>query len=132
MNKITLKLAIEQMDKLKNESEWNASIFQGALGFGNTWDAPDWLSERLKSQFIHSWLCTDTWVGLKVYFLDGFAVAVSTQTARKSDENLYFLDQHSVQQMRAFCVEVMEHEEHNQPKILRGDEMVDSVGNLIF
>jgi hypothetical protein len=37
-------------------------------------------------------MCTDTIVGLAVYYYNNGPVAISTQTARKSDEILKFID----------------------------------------
>ena len=46
---------------------------------------------RLVSYYIGNWHCTDYTVGYKVYFFDDEPVAVSSQTARKMDEEFEWL-----------------------------------------
>lgn len=47
-----------------------------------------WIEQdRLVYYWIANHLCTDTWVGIRAYFLDDELVCVSNQSARKSDEN---------------------------------------------
>lgn len=45
----------------------------------------------MKKYWIHPWYCTDTWVGLSVYYFDDKPLAVSLQTARKSGEEVDFV-----------------------------------------
>lgn len=55
---------------------------------------PNWsleFSDRMKQHYVTVWRCTDTWVGLSVYALDGKIVAVSTQTGRKNYEVMDFV-----------------------------------------
>lgn len=55
---------------------------------------PNWsleFSDRMKQHYVTGWRCTDTWVGLSVYALDGKIVAVSTKTARKNYESMDFI-----------------------------------------
>ena len=55
---------------------------------------PNWsleFSDRMKRHYVTGWWCTDTWVGLSVYALDGKIVAVSTQTARRNYESMDFI-----------------------------------------
>ena len=55
---------------------------------------PNWsleFSDRMTQHYVTGWWCTDTWVGLSVYALDGKIVAVSTQTARKNYESMDFV-----------------------------------------
>lgn len=46
---------------------------------------------RLKSYWITTWRCTDTWVGISAIYLDNELVGYSTQFARKSDVNIKFI-----------------------------------------
>ena len=51
----------------------------------------DYSNPALHYFWLESWLCTDTHVGTRVYFLEDEAVAVSQQESRKCDENFYFV-----------------------------------------
>lgn len=48
-------------------------------------------TDRLKYYYTKVWLCTDTWVGERAYFLDGEFVMYSYQQARKSSEYFTFV-----------------------------------------
>lgn len=70
---------------------WGADLSSFANLFALPYDWSDEFSKRMQKHFITTWYCTDTWVGLAVYALDGKIVAVSTQTARKSSEVIDFV-----------------------------------------
>lgn len=53
-------------------------------------------SDRLQRVFVKVHLCTDTWVGESVIFLDGEAVCICKQSARKSDKEYYFISEESI------------------------------------
>lgn len=46
---------------------------------------------HLKCYFIKKWYCTDTYVGIKAYFLDDEFIAISSQDGRKMDEEFSFV-----------------------------------------
>lgn len=71
--------------------------------------------ERVKKYWIYNWCCTDTWVGLAVYFMDDAPVAVSFQSARKSDENIEFVSKEAAAKVRDFIISLMEDEEKGVP-----------------
>jgi hypothetical protein len=82
--------------KLISEIDFNKSSVQ---------DTPNWedLSKifnlelywsedtRLKCYFIKKWYCTDSFVGLRAYFLDDEFVATSYQQGRKFNEDFTFV-----------------------------------------
>lgn len=70
------------------------------IGWNKQWN------ERVKGYWFVRWLCTDTWVGRRVYFLDGEPLAVSHQSARKSDEYIEFVSEEMAQKCRAFIFEL--------------------------
>ena len=51
---------------------------------------------RLKKTMFYSWICTDTEVGIAVYYLDDLPVCVSFQPYRKSKEVFYWLGKEEV------------------------------------
>jgi hypothetical protein len=60
----------------------------------------------LKYHFLKRWICTDSWVGIRVYFLDEEPLAVSTQTGRKSDEVFEFVSKEMVEKFREYLFQV--------------------------
>lgn len=65
--------------------------FSSLFGISLYWN--DEFSKRMLKHWITSWVCTDTKVGLAVYCLDNVPVAISTQTARKSEERIKFVSE---------------------------------------
>jgi hypothetical protein len=57
---------------------------------------------RLRAFFIETWHCTDSWVGMRAYFLDEEFVAISTQTARKSDEDFSFASKSAAEKVENY------------------------------
>lgn len=125
MNKITLKQAIANMDFSKLDDEYGVEEFQRALGLEQTYTDSDKIASRLKSGYLRKWICTDTWVGLAVFFLDGRPVAITQQSARKSDIHVTFIDAAGVDAMRDFCISLLTESEHHDVPILADDIMID-------
>lgn len=76
------------------------------LGYGDYASA-----ERLTSYYFGSWMCTDTTVGYKVYFLDDKPIAVSYQGGRKSDENFYWISEEIAMEVRSYIISLLEEKE---------------------
>lgn len=82
-----LRELIEKIDKtnprLRDDTNFYklGSIFNLDLYFYNNEG-----NDRLKCYWMQTWLCTDSWVGWRAYFLDDELVAVSSQLGRKCDE----------------------------------------------
>lgn len=51
------------------------------------------VDDRLTKKWFESWFCTDTEVGIAVYFLDDEIVCISWQPYRKSDEEFWFVSE---------------------------------------
>lgn len=66
---------------------------------------------RLEEVWVSHWLCTDTKVGEKVYFLDGAPVAFSCQPARKSDEDIKWLSKDAYKVVEEYLESLREREE---------------------
>lgn len=83
----TLQQLLDTLDKSDKNKSW-ISIEELGQEFGLSLCGINYEGDELQS-FYHQdarWVCTDTDVGLKFWFLDGEFVGVSTQEARKSDE----------------------------------------------
>lgn len=67
---------------------------------------------RIRAYWLTRWLCTDSWVGLRVYgFEDGEGFspfAVSMQTGRKCDENFHWFSQAHADRVRNYLINFME------------------------
>lgn len=59
---------------------------------------------RLKCYWIGKHLCTDTWVGIRAYFLDDNFVCASKQNARKCDENFYWVSDEAANDVRKYIL----------------------------
>lgn len=78
--------------------------------------------ERLKSYFIEKWYCTDSYVGKRVYFLDGEFIALSYQNGRKDNESFYFKNLEVAKKVKAYILQLIETEESDMPlEILNPD-----------
>lgn len=93
----------------KNESDINFSelgyIFK--LNLNCFWAE----SERLKCYWVVFWMCTDTEVGYKLYFLDDKPVAFSHQMYRTADENIRFFNNECSNAVKEHLLELMKDEE---------------------
>ena len=63
--------------------------------------------KRIKCVFLRPHYCTDSWVGIRAYFLDGEFVAISTQIGRKYDETFKFRSQESALKVRDYILSLI-------------------------
>lgn len=96
-------------------SEFNLSFYDGEMY--------NKFAERVKVYWLVKWLCTDTWVGIRVYYFDDEPVAVSRQTARKSDELIDFVSKETADQLREFILSLDNEQSFN---LIDEDEEIDS------
>lgn len=109
----------------KNTSSADIDIFCQALDL----DQPGWnvtfdKDNRVTAHWLVKWYCTDTWVGYQVFYMDNEPVAVSTQLARKSSENLEFVSLEAATKVRAYILECLGEKEFS-PSIANLDEETD-------
>lgn len=109
-----LRELIQKVDRsTKNEDAADIDAFCQAL------DINEWLGwnkdfdERVKGYALTQWLCTDTHVGMNVYYMDDRPVAVSTQSARKSDVRISFVSLEAAQQVKDFILSLVGADELN-------------------
>ena len=106
--------AINNIDKSeRNTTSADYEDFCNEFGipdFGNWYDEFD---ERVKGYYLIRWYCTDTWVGMVVYFFDGVPVGLSTQSGRKSSKEYCFFNKDIVDKMRSFILSIRKPEETN-------------------
>lgn len=97
------KNLIENVDKSKENRNDVDLISLGEREFGK-FDIP-WLNAEdtpLKSYWYAKWLCTDTWVGGKIYFFNDEFVAVSWQSARKAYEEFHWASEEAYEKVAAY------------------------------
>lgn len=60
-------------------------------------------NERLTYCYYHSWICTDTWVGIRVWYFDGKPVCISHKPFRKSHEAFGWLSKYDFDTVRSYA-----------------------------
>lgn len=86
--------------------------------FGTWFDYDyDKFTDKLKAYFFAKWICTDTVVGGRVYYLDGEAVAVSWQSCRKGDEEIEFLTSEAADSVRELMLDCRTEDECGDPEV---------------
>ena len=73
----------------------------------NQFDIYEWLNQsednvRLTYCFFHKWLCTDTEVGIKVWYFDDKPVCISWQPYRKSTEKYGWLSENDFRNVQKY------------------------------
>ena len=68
---------------------------------------------QMKSYWINSWYCTDTYVGYKVYIWNGTPCAVSSQSARKERETIEFLSGDLYRNIKNWINSLVDSDEEN-------------------
>lgn len=58
--------------------------------------------------WLERWVCTDTHVGLKAYFLKGEFVCLSSKPARKSPENFSFVSRKATEDVRNYLLSLVD------------------------
>ncbi len=79
-------------------------------------------STRFTCYWLANHYCTDTYVGVRCYLLDGKPVAMSHQAGRKCDENIEWVSEKSFELTRQFVISLLEGEEELTPKFLDMEE----------
>ena len=103
-----LKEIIQNIDK-SSDNESYVNIYEFLDEFGIIYiDYTEDDKQRLKAFYYAKWLCTDSWVGGRAYFLDDVLVATSWQSGRKMDENFFWVSQDDFNKvgdyLRTLCV----------------------------
>src|SRR5688572_30224618 len=103
-----LKEILARIDKTKLES-WHD--LQSIAEEFDIYQYFDTNQGRLKSYFYQNWYCTDSWVGGRIYFLDGEPVCVSWQSGRKSDEEFEWISRETFNKTKAYLLSLLIEEE---------------------
>ena len=82
-----------------------ANVFDLNIPFGS--DIDEQLSERFKGYWLIKWLCTDTWVGCALWFLDGKPIGLTSQSARKNSVDVSFVSNEAAETLRMALIEMI-------------------------
>jgi hypothetical protein len=83
---------------------------------------------RLTCYYASQWLCTDTMVGTRLYFLDDEPVCMSYQPYRKSQETFSWVSREAYDKTRSYLDSFVY--DYTQPKFLQLDEEIGDVYSL--
>lgn len=100
-----LRDIIKNIDKSSKTSDWvevETLVSELGLPYGDYQE-----QTRITSYYFGSWICTDTEVGYKVYFLDDKAIAVSTQTGRKYSEEIEWVSEELAIKTRDYLISLL-------------------------
>lgn len=65
-------------------------------------------NERLTYCYYHRWICTDTEVGIRVWYLDDEPVCISWQPYRKSNETFGWISKEKFNEVRSYAFSLKE------------------------
>lgn len=124
--------AIAKINKADIDSCYEIEMFTEALDI-SYYGYSDTIKERLKVVFLTKWMCTDSWVGTRVYFLDDIPVAISYQNARKSSECVDFLSENDVERMRQFIFALLaEDDSVGKNRVCNLDKEIGEYYNICY
>lgn len=125
---MVLRDLIKLVDKSdKNSNDGDIGDFCQALNMQDSLGWSQRFSDEVQGYWLIKWLCTDTWVGCRVYFLDGEPVAISNQSARKNSERIEFISQEAVDKMRKLITDIMGEEDQFTPIMANMDEVIEDL-----
>ena len=108
---------IENIDKSDSNTEkwfcleqWVQECNLSCYGIGQPCD-----NQRFVAYWLGNHICTDTWVGLRVYFLDEKPVAISHQSSRKGDEDIEWFSEEAYLSVREYLLSLSEEDEPDIP-----------------
>lgn len=76
----------------------------------------EWLTqpkdnERLTYCYYHRWICTDTEVGIRVWYFDNKPVCISWQSYRKSNETFGWISKEDFENVRKYAISLLKDNE---------------------
>jgi hypothetical protein len=99
-----LKLILENKNNLKSDEWFDVTSICEEFNIFEYLSTDD----RLTKKWFESWTCTDTQVGIAVYFLDRELICISWLPFRKSDEEFYFVSEEMSDKLHKYLLSFME------------------------
>lgn len=111
-----LKTIIENLDKSTNNEDdvrWISEELLLELSIQDSWNSVEQKEAdiRLKCYWLGKHICTDTWVGIRAYFLDDNLACVSCQPSRKSDETFKWVSKDMFDNVKHYIESLIEKED---------------------
>ena len=95
----------ELLNNVSNkDTSYNQELFESEFNVYDTNITE--FSQRMSEAWLIQWYDSDTYVGLKAYYLDNTLVATSYRSARKNKEQLLWVDSQAYTKMRNFIWEI--------------------------
>ena len=98
MGTTTLRKLISEINE-SNITNPNWETLTNIFNINNLYWSDD---PRLKCYFIKKWCCTDTYVGIRAYFLDSEFIGYSSQYGRKCNEDFLFVSKELAEKLRNY------------------------------
>lgn len=103
---MTYQEILKNLDKSKPEEAF--------FDLAESMDIYEYITEdKLVFYWVKSWICTDTMVGLKVYFYNDKAIAIGIKPYRKYDLQLYWINIKTYEQVRKYIESLIKDDEYN-------------------
>jgi hypothetical protein len=108
----------------KSNPDWvNYDTISNEFDIYGVWFDGDSDDDPLKSYYAIKWLCTDSWVGMRVYFLHDEPVCISTQQGRKSDEEFEWLSVEAKDKTRDYLRSLVDEDNEDRCTILTEEDL---------
>ncbi len=120
-----IKDIITKLDKSENNSEWvDVSGFETELGLdGMLWNCDhNKGAKHIKCYWLAKHYCTDTYVGLRAYFLDDELVCISSQRGRKCSKDFEWVSKETFESVKSFILSLIDDNESETIILLDMDE----------
>lgn len=111
MSAVSLAELLECAVAQGSAEEADVALFERVLSTGTFLGWSEEFGRVMKRIRLNTWVCTDTEVGFCAFQFRGEVVAVSWQSARKSDVEMHWLSRDAALQVRTFIRELDERRE---------------------
>jgi len=101
---------ILNVDRSNTDDRIGSNAYTDLTEIANAFDIYDYLdgnNSRITSAFYSKWLCTDSYVGGRVYFLDDTIIAISYQGGRKSSEKFKWVSKALFEQTHSYLLSLL-------------------------
>lgn len=122
----TIKNILETIDTSKTEKKF-VDFYEMCETQFNIFDVPYQPENniRLTYCYYHRWICTDTEVGVRVWYFDNKPVCISYKPYRKASEEFGWLSKEDFDNVREYMISLMDEEEF--PITLITDETTNEI-----
>ncbi len=98
------------VDKVDLKRYPDLGSFEVSLETNTYFDYSSRFNQRMSVQPIYTFMCTDTEVGVQAYFFDGEFCALSFQSSRKSDKEIYWKDKEIAVKVREYILSLQDYD----------------------